>query len=216
MHEIYNPTPTKNTLNRTDQANASIRRAKAGDRESLGQLIATCEPYLMSIARKCIPRSLSAKVDAVDLLQETAIDVHRGIAFFEGDTLQELCGWMRQILTNNSAGMRRRFLGSLKRDIGREVPDCHNYATAERLADSCPTPSQIAIGCELRVRLLEIIDQLPSDQKTAIILRHRERLTFTEIGKQLGRSGDAARKLWARAVERVERDLRHDSCASDA
>ena len=211
MHDSYNYTSQKNILTPDEQVKAWICRAKDGDGESLGHLIAACQGYLMSIARQCVPQSLNSKVDPADLLQETALDVHRGFACFKGDSLQELCSWMRRILLNNYSGIQRRFHGTIRRDIHRELVDGRNHSSPDELADSRPTPSQLAIGLELRVQIFEAIDRLPDDMKAAILLRHREQLTFAEIGDRLGRSSDAARKLWGRAIERLERDIRCDS-----
>ena len=48
------------------------------------------------------------------------------------------------------------------------------------------------------------LDSLPADYRQVIALRYWEDLEFHEIGKRMGRSAGAARKLWLRAVERLE------------
>jgi hypothetical protein len=40
-----------------------------------------------------------------------------------------------------------------------------------------------------------------------IELRNRERLTFAEVGQRMGRSAEAARKLWARAIELLRKEM---------
>jgi DNA-directed RNA polymerase specialized sigma24 family protein len=44
--------------------------------------------------------------------------------------------------------------------------------------------------------------------KRAIVLRNREHLSFAEMSLLLGRSIDATRKLWVRAIERMQAELR--------
>ena len=51
------------------------------------------------------------------------------------------------------------------------------------------------------------LDAMPEDYRQAIMLRNWERLSFAEIGQQLGRSEEAARKLWTRAVLRLGDEL---------
>jgi RNA polymerase sigma-70 factor (ECF subfamily) len=51
------------------------------------------------------------------------------------------------------------------------------------------------------------MSRLPEDYRRIILLRYQEGLTFEEIGKRLGRTENAVRKLWARAVERIREDL---------
>jgi hypothetical protein len=41
-----------------------------------------------------------------------------------------------------------------------------------------------------------------------IHLRHRDNQSFAEIGARLGKSADAAGKVWAKALERLQRELR--------
>ena len=42
-------------------------------------------------------------------------------------------------------------------------------------------------------------------------LRYWDGLTFPEIGERLGRSPDAVRKLWYRAVERLQEEMNDES-----
>ena len=44
---------------------------------------------------------------------------------------------------------------------------------------------------------------MPEDYRRAVTLRFQEGLSFEEIGRQMGRSAEAARKLWSRAMERL-------------
>jgi RNA polymerase sigma-70 factor (ECF subfamily) len=48
---------------------------------------------------------------------------------------------------------------------------------------------------------------LPDDYRRVIELRYLEEQSFEEIGARMQRSADAARKLWARAVERLQQEL---------
>jgi RNA polymerase sigma factor (sigma-70 family) len=52
--------------------------------------------------------------------------------------------------------------------------------------------------------LCRALDSLPDDYRQVIALRYWENLDFDEIGQRMGRSAAAARKLWLRAVERLE------------
>ena len=49
--------------------------------------------------------------------------------------------------------------------------------------------------------------QLSDDYRQVIDLRHRQQKTFDEIGQQMQRTGEAARKLWSRAIEQLEQLL---------
>ncbi len=56
-------------------------------------------------------------------------------------------------------------------------------------------------------RLQQALRQLSPDHEAVIRLRNWERLSFAEIGQRLGRSEEAAKKLWARAITRLKEVL---------
>jgi RNA polymerase sigma-70 factor (ECF subfamily) len=49
--------------------------------------------------------------------------------------------------------------------------------------------------------------KLPPDYRRVILLYNQEQLPFEEIGRLMNRSANAAEKLWARAVLRLEQVL---------
>ncbi len=208
MHDMHRSDDHVHGSDGNDQLRTWIWKAKAGDHEALGELIDVCHDYLLPVARQFIPLSLKSKYDPADLIQEAALDAHQSIAEFRGDTIQEFHGWLRRILINKSGGIRRRFEGTEKRDIDRELVVFSEELEGLARIVHRPTPSEMAIDVEQRAQLLRCIDRLPVHLKQAIQLRHREGLTFAEIGEQTNRSADAARKLWERAVDKLRKDVR--------
>jgi RNA polymerase sigma-70 factor (ECF subfamily) len=55
--------------------------------------------------------------------------------------------------------------------------------------------------------LAATLTRLPNDYRQIILLRYQQQLSFEEIGNQLGRTPDAARMLWVRAVERLKQEM---------
>jgi DNA-directed RNA polymerase specialized sigma24 family protein len=55
------------------------------------------------------------------------------------------------------------------------------------------------------------ISRLSDEFREAILLRHRDNLTFAEIGLRLRTTEDAARQIWARAVQCLQQELPHES-----
>ena len=53
--------------------------------------------------------------------------------------------------------------------------------------------------------------RLSNDHRSVLRLRYWDGLTFPEIGERLGRSPDAVRKLWYRAVERLQEEMNDES-----
>ena len=77
-----------------------------------------------------------------------------------------------------------------------------------KLADPFPGPRSDLIHGEEEQRLIEALGRLPSVYREVIELHNRERMTFAEVGERIGRSAEAARKLWARAIEMLRVEMR--------
>jgi RNA polymerase sigma factor (sigma-70 family) len=58
--------------------------------------------------------------------------------------------------------------------------------------------------------LRRLIQSLPPDYCQVIMLRHYSNLSFPEIGATMGRSPDAVRKLWLRALDELQSRMRHE------
>ena len=69
------------------------------------------------------------------------------------------------------------------------------------------TPRAAAITHENESLVESAIGRLPAEYRRVIEMRNWQRLSFAEIGQQLERSAEAARKLWARATERLGLEL---------
>jgi RNA polymerase sigma factor (sigma-70 family) len=88
-----------------------------------------------------------------------------------------------------------------KRDLAREVPSAE---PAERFPAPSGSPSSAASAREQDDLLQRAIAQLSAQQQQVIHWRNYDRLPFEEIGRRLGRSAEAARKLWTRALEELQ------------
>jgi RNA polymerase sigma-70 factor (ECF subfamily) len=55
------------------------------------------------------------------------------------------------------------------------------------------------------------INDLPEDYREVIRLRHFEGLLLEEVGKRIGRTPEAVRKLWVRGLEKLAELLDHES-----
>ncbi len=71
-------------------------------------------------------------------------------------------------------------------------------------------PEALVIKHEGRAALMAIINELPSIQREAIVLRYAARLTAREIGAVVGRSDQATQKLLSRALATLRENYRDD------
>jgi RNA polymerase sigma-70 factor (ECF subfamily) len=184
--------------------------ARAGSREALGQVLEACRAYLLRIANEGVPADVQAKGGASDLVQETFLEAHRDFARFQGNTEAELLAWLRCLLLNNVSNFARGYRATGKRQVGREVPlaggDSSTAGGAGFVANTS-SPSMEAMAREKAEAVARALERLPEDYRRVITLRNQERREFDEIGRLMERSADAARRLWSRAIERLQHEL---------
>jgi RNA polymerase sigma-70 factor (ECF subfamily) len=182
-----------------------IEAARRGDKEALGQALLSLRNYLLMVANEELDPELSAKGGASDLVQETFFRAQCGFEGFRGRSAPEWRNWLRSILVRCLANHRRRFCST-----GRSREK--SGATTERgeslswvVCDE--TPSRELLRLEQETALLEALARLPEHYRQVVIWHHREKLHFDEIGRRRGISTEAARKLWARALGRLRKEL---------
>jgi RNA polymerase sigma-70 factor, ECF subfamily len=187
-----------------------IRAARNGSRDSLEKLLAASRNYLWTIAKDELPGELRPKVAPSDVVQETLIEAHRDFRGFVGDQQEEFFAWLRRILLNNLSNTKRRYRGTTKRDCSREVqidPADSQSGPGLQLPTGDPTASSICGRREQNAQIEAAIEKLPDDYRTIIQLRHRDDMPFHEVAARMGRSEAACRKLWSRAIEKLQRML---------
>jgi RNA polymerase sigma-70 factor (ECF subfamily) len=192
-----------------------LEKARGNGGEARGQLLEHYRGYLTLLARLEIGRKLQGKVDAADLVQETFLEAHRSFYRFMGQTEAEFLSWLRQILAHRLAKLLRRYLGTRRRDVHLERDLAVELDQSSQLLDRglvvmSPSPSQQARRRELAALLAEALERLPEDYREVLILRHLEEQTFPDVARRMGRSVEAVKKLWARAVPRLRDVLGED------
>jgi RNA polymerase sigma-70 factor (ECF subfamily) len=75
------------------------------------------------------------------------------------------------------------------------------------LPDNQLTPSGVVSQREQEDAVRQALDRLPEHYRQVIVWRQWENLEFTVIAQRLGRSVDATRMLWWRAVERLQQEM---------
>jgi RNA polymerase sigma-70 factor (ECF subfamily) len=191
-----------------DEVARSLSAARAGSSEALGAVLEACRGYLLLIARDELNPDLRAKAGASDLVQQTFLEAQCDFAHFRGESEAELRAWLRRLLLNNLATFARGYRGTAKRAVSREVaPPAADPSCAESgPAADAPSPSTVAMAQEEAAAFQRVLQRLPEDYRQALLMRHLEDLPFEEIGRRLNRTANAARKLWARAVEMLHEE----------
>jgi RNA polymerase sigma-70 factor (ECF subfamily) len=180
--------------------------ARAGDRQALGQLWEFCRAYLVQVANAELNPQLQAKVGGSDLVQETFLEAQRIFSRFDGASQAQLRAWLRAILLNKMATCARYFQAARRRATQEVGFDSGSDRQAEP-ADSQPGPSSIFVRQERVLDLTAALDRLPEHYRQVLVWRQIEDLSFEEMAQRLGRSVEAVRKLWLRAVQQLQEEL---------
>jgi RNA polymerase sigma factor (sigma-70 family) len=168
-----------------------LRKAKSGSQEAIGLLLERHRAYLWALANEEIAGDSHLTFTVADIVQSAQLEVLRDLAAFRGS-------WLRHILRNNVLDLRRA------RD--RRIPRASGQgACVEQQAevDDRSPSSQVSAG-ELGDKLRSTIEKLPPDERTVIEMHYFQGKTYAEIGECLDRTPEAVRKLWGRALVRLQ------------
>jgi RNA polymerase sigma-70 factor (ECF subfamily) len=178
-----------------------IPRARLGDQSALSQLCACYRPYLETIAALKIGRAFERRVDASDIVQETEIDLVRGIRDFRGKSEPEFSAWLKQMLHRNIVNKVRDNQAAI-RDVRRETYlDGHNHSasiTWWQPAGRDPTPSQLVIHGEAALRFAAALQSLPEAQREIIRMRYIEGMKLLDIAAAVQKTPGAVAGLLRR------------------
>jgi RNA polymerase sigma-70 factor (ECF subfamily) len=180
-----------------------IEEARRGSRAVRGELFEACRNYLLLVANRELDAELRAKIGPSDVVQETFVQAQQHFGRFEGKSEAELRAWLTQILVNRCHDARRAFCQTAKRRGERALGAIFD----KQLPLDHHTPSRQIIASEEALDIAAALGKLSDVHQQVLRLRYWEDLTFEAIGQQSGRTADAARKLWYRAIERLGEEL---------
>jgi RNA polymerase sigma-70 factor (ECF subfamily) len=182
-----------------------IAAARRGAPDAIGRLFEAARGDLLDFAHRELPEDVRAKVGLSDLVQETAIDMQRGFTRFQGSTRDELFAWLREILRYNVIDAVRHHRAAVERETAQ-----HTAPAAGRVGSipaNTRTPARSAIRREEEAALAAALSRLAPPDRQVLELRHWQGMSFVAMAPILGRSEEAVRKMWYRAVARLRAEL---------
>ncbi|MGD0828130.1 MAG: sigma-70 family RNA polymerase sigma factor, partial [Desulfobaccales bacterium] len=129
--------------------------------------------------------------------QEVFLKVYENAHRFEPKA--KVSAWLHRITANHCLNLLRRrrpFLGSLDQEEGTGPPD------------PGANPLEILEERDLHRRLEELLEELPENQRRALILKRFAGLSYQEIGEALGLSPQAVDGLLKRARQFLRKALK--------
>ena len=154
---------------------------------------------------------LKPRIDPSDVLQETYLEASRQLDRYLRDPAVPVFIWLRAIAGQRLQKLHRLHLGTKARDIRREV-SLQGYSGSEASAEMLSSwlvrkgssPSEAAIHEERRLRLQAALEKMEPLDREVLALRHFEKLSSSETAHALGIQDAAARKRYARALDKLK------------
>jgi RNA polymerase sigma-70 factor (ECF subfamily) len=149
-----------------------LQRCRRQDPDACSQLFALYNRKIFNTAYRILGEEASAE----DALQETLLNVYRGLAHFRGDS--KISTWISRITVNVCLGM-------LRRGKNRQFIDLEDETTQELPAASTPDsdPLEYASLEELRGIVEETFTRMTQKQAVVVRLHDMEGHTIQEIAR---------------------------------
>ncbi len=148
---------------------------------------------------------LGDRDEALDLSQEVFLRVFRTIYSFRGQSA--LRTWIYRIVINQARNRQRWWR---RRHRNQEISlDQHlrEHGEPQQLSDAT-SPERVLARKELAIELWAALDTLPFDQRTVIVLREIDGLSYEEIAYSLGVAVGTVKSRLTRARQALRRQLR--------
>lgn len=196
-----------------------IKKAQAGDRKAMDQVLAAVDPYLRKIASSYADPVRPVK-STMDLLQDSNIRAWENIESFEGggadeETLARFRAWISQILRRtglNARRARRADQRSGKQKVQRLGPRSGGAQTtvAGQMDPASPGPSPSGnIRMDERTqRIEEALRKLPRESDAEIVRMHFfGGMALPEVAQKLDMKYNYVRDRFRVSMQRLQVDL---------
>jgi RNA polymerase sigma-70 factor (ECF subfamily) len=163
-----------------DNLTEAVQRVRSGDTAAFQRIVDATQVRLVRLGA----RMTGSVADAEDVVQEAYVKAYRALVTGDFDGRANVTTWLYRIVTNQAIDSLR---GRGRRHKPTDVADetASNLASAEQ---------KLALA-----ELSDWMDELPPDQRAALVLKAVEGMTSTEISEILQCSEGAVEQRLVRA-----------------
>jgi RNA polymerase sigma-70 factor (ECF subfamily) len=171
---------------------ALVQQCASGDEAACARLMSDHQRMVYQLAFHL----LGDAQEALDLSQEVFLRVFRTLPSFRGQST--LRTWIYRIVVNQASNRLRWWR---RRHRAQQVPLEEHAATHGDLPDqrNAAMPDRLLQQREVADRVWGALGQLPFDQRTVIVLREIDGLSYEEIAESLGVAVGTVKSRLARA-----------------
>jgi RNA polymerase sigma-70 factor (ECF subfamily) len=159
-------------MNSEEDNLALLQRCRTNDPEACSELFSRYNRRIFNTAYRILGEEASAE----DALQETLLNVYRGLSNFRGDS--KISTWISRITINVCLGM-------LRKGKSKQTVELEEESAKELAAESNPyiDPLEHACGAELRSLVAEAFHRMTGKQGIVVRLHDLEGNTIQEIAR---------------------------------
>jgi RNA polymerase sigma-70 factor (ECF subfamily) len=189
----------KKILNGEKVDSALVKRVQNGDKKAFDMLVHKYQQKVINL----VYRYVHSREEAQDIAQDTFIKAYRAIANFRGDSA--FYTWLYRIAINTA----KNYLSSLQRKapcLDVDITDIMSLDQSASLRDDA-SPEYLLQRDDTMQAILQAIEALPEDFRSAITLREMEGLNYEDIAEVLDCPVGTVRSRIFRARETINQHL---------
>jgi RNA polymerase sigma-70 factor (ECF subfamily) len=154
------------------------------------------------LAQQRIGPKLQVRLSGSDLVQETLLSASQSFESFRGNSIQELRQWLLTIFNARlNDGLRRHLLAE-RRSLGMQ-----NNASVTSQAAPGTSASSIVMRQEQTSLLVDAMLELPDTDRTVLLLRYTEQLSFEDIALRVDLPLSNVWRRWSRSIAYLRKHL---------
>ena len=180
---------------------ALIQRCAAGEELACAELVAGHERMVYTLALHL----LGDRDEALDLSQEVFLRVFRTIHSFRGQSA--LKTWIYRIVVNQARNRQRFWRRRRRADQVSLDQHVAEHGDLRQPGDGS-SPDRAFVRKELASKLWSALNALPFDQRTVVVLREIDGLSYDEIAFSLGVAVGTVKSRLTRARQVLRHQLR--------
>lgn len=176
-----------------------VERVQRGEKEAFDLLVLKYQHKLI----KLISRYIRDQSEVLDVAQESFLKAYRALPKFRGESA--FYTWLYRIAINTA---KNHLVSQSRRPPNGDVDsaDAEQFEGESDLKEMA-TPERLLLREEIERTVIDAIDELPQDLRTAITLRELEGLSYEEIAQAMDCPIGTVRSRIFRAREAINKRL---------
>jgi RNA polymerase sigma-70 factor (ECF subfamily) len=176
-----------------------VRRVQQGEKQAFDLLVLKYQHRLI----KLISRYIRDSAEVYDVAQESFLKAYRALPNFRGDSA--FYTWLYRIAINTA---KNHLVSQSRRPPDSDVDSSEaEQFDGESELKEYATPERMLLKEEIERTVIDAIDQLPQDLRTAITLRELEGMSYEEIAQTMDCPIGTVRSRIFRAREAINKRL---------